>query len=665
METLRALLTALGHPAANANEVRNSLAALDAGVSAKCVEALFLAGRVGEPVPMPLRGGPGELIEITYEDGEKRVVSSVEGFDGALTLPALERPGYHTVHLELGDFTVATAPKRCLSILDVNEGKKGWGIAAQIYSLSSAVDCGIGDFGGLAELAVASARRGADLLAVSPVQAVLGVPERFDSPYAASSRLFLDPIYADPVLSLPRSLANEAVAIASQRSQHTRKDSVDWPSARAAKTSVLKSAFSLLIRTDSPSRAEFAAFEANATPALRNHALFEAIRAKLPLHWDWREWPAGLRGPASVDAQAFARENPEAISFQTFLQWVTRRSAAAAQAQAKQAGMSVGLIADVAAGIDPAGSDAWARQDEVLRGATLGAPPDRFTPSGQDWRLTTFSPQGLAASGFAPFIETLRACLNHVGGLRIDHIMGVQRFWLIPEGAGPTEGAYVSFPAETLFRLIALESWRRCAIVIGEDLGTLPPHFHDYVAEQGITGMRLLRIERNAQSWKPPSQWTRGAAAMTATHDVMATAGWWKGADLNESGDRRQKEEVRANDRQLLWEAFCKASVAAGDPPRADGAGEVVDAAFAFIAKTPCEIKLVTLEDVLATEIQPNVPGTTFEKPNWRHRFTQSAQELLSTPEVIARLAKLGSPRTAAVERPNETETVRGEKASA
>jgi len=145
----------------------------------------------------------------------------------------------------------------------------------------------------------------------------------------------------------------------------------------------------------------------------------------------------------------------------------------------------------------------------------------------------------------------------------------------------------------------------------------------------------------------------------------MATAGWWKGADLNESANRQRNETQRAKDRQLLWKAFSEASVATGDPPGAEGAGEVVDAAFAFIAKTPCEIKLVTLEDVLATEIQPNVPGTTFEKPNWRHRFTQSAQELLSTPEVIARLAKLGSPRTAAVERPNETETARGEKASA
>jgi 4-alpha-glucanotransferase len=243
--------------------------------------------------------------------------------------------------------------------------------------------------------------------------------------------------------------------------------------------------------------------------------------------------------------------------------------------------------------------------------------------------------------------------------------MGVQRFWLIPEGAGPTEGAYVSFPAETLFRLIALESWRRRAIVIGEDLGTLPPRFHEFVAEQGITGMRLLRIERNADSWKPPSQWSRGAAAMTATHDVMATAGWWKGSDLKERADRRKMEEARDKDRMLLWKAFCDASVAMGDPPEAEAAEEVVDAAFAFIAKTPCEIKLVTLEDVLATEVQPNVPGTTSENPNWRHRFTQNAAKLLSMPAVIARLAKLGPPRDALGEKRSAAQPTPAQKGSA
>ena len=643
VESLRALLAALDCPAAHDDEIRNSLAALDAGIAAAANQAGFVTARVGQPIPLPVRGAPGERVEIAFEGGETRVIASVDGFGGALTLPPPDRPGYHRARLKSGEFTVATAPRRCLSMLDVNAGRRGWGIAAQIYSLGSGVECGIGDFGGVADLASASARLGADLLAISPVHATLGVPERFNSPYSASSRLYFDPVYADPMLSLPRALTDEA-ANAATRTQNTR-EWVDWPAARQAKTAVFKSAFALLSRAGAPLRAEFAAFEAAASDALKAHALFEAIRAELPLPWDWRDWPEGLRGPSAADARAFARERPDALSFQVFLQWITSRSCAAAQALAKQAGMSVGLIADVAAGIDPAGSDAWARPNEVLRGVTLGAPPDFFTPAGQDWRLTSFSPQGLAASGFAPYIDTLRACLAPVGGLRIDHVMGAQRLWLIPEGAGPTEGAYVRFPAETLFRLIALESWRRGAIVIGEDLGTLPLDFQDYVAEQGVTGMRMLRIERDAHAWKSPSQWSRSTAALTATHDVMATAGWWKGVDFRGSANPAQEEERRAVDRKLLWEAFCEASVAGGEPPRPEDASPVVDAAFAFIAKTPCEIKLVALEDVLATDIQPNVPGTTKENPNWRHRFTQPAPELLSRPGVVARLARLEPPR--------------------
>ena len=640
IETLRALLKSLGCPAKSNDDVRDSLAALDVGIHFARAGSRFVTARVGQPISIP-RVGLTEALEISYEGEEKRVVCTVENFGEVGRLPPFDRPGYHTVHLEAGDLTVATAPKRCLSILDRNRGHPGWGIAAQIYSLGSEVECGIGDFGGLAALAVTSARQGADLLAVSPLHAVLGIPERFNSPYSASSRLFLDPIYADPTLSLPASMVQELSGV----SQQLRTNCVDWPTARAAKIAFLQSVYASLLRSDCSPRVEFAAFQASAARALKDHALFEAIRAHLPLHWDWRQWPAGLSNPASQDAQAFARDNQEAISFQIFLQWITRRSSTAVQAVAKHAGMSIGLIADVAAGIDPAGSDAWGRQEVVLRGATLGAPPDLFTPAGQDWRLTSFSPNGLVASAFAPFIETLRACLDHVGGVRIDHIMGAQRLWLIPEGMDPTKGAYVNFPAEALFRLIALESWKRRAIVIGEDLGTLPPGFQEYVAEQGIAGMRLLRIERDRHSWKPPSQWSRHAVAMTATHDIVATAGWWKGVDLLESNERQLKEQDRERDRGLLWDAFCDASVAEGEPPRTDDAEQVVDAALAFVAKTPCEIKLVTLEDVLATEIQPNVPGTTFEKPNWRHRFAQSAEMLLSHPKVVERLAKLGLPR--------------------
>jgi 4-alpha-glucanotransferase len=633
LDTLRGILDALGYECQSDAQTRDALAAFEAG--AGVARARFVTARVGLPVLPPRGAVAGERVEIEYEDGEKRTVTLLEGAQGAAALPPLERPGYHTARLRAGEFTIATAPERCFTFRDLSGGRSGWGLAAQIYSLRAGVECGVGDFGGVADLARASAGRGADLLAISPFHALLGVPERFDSPYTPSSREFSDSVYADPALALSPELARKAQDGAGLKASEAGR-SVDWRAAREAKLALLHSAYEAM--SDSPLRAEFERFLGQAPAPLKTFALFEAIRADRAPLWDWREWPATFRSPDAEGAKAFARDRGEAVAYQIFLQWLTDRSCAAAQDIAKRAGMRVGLIADIATGLDPAGADAWARRDVLLRGLTIGAPPDPYTPPGQDWRLTTFSPQGLAASGYAPFIDMIRACLAQVGGLRLDHAMGMQRLWLIPEGMGPADGTYVSYPSETLFRLIALESWRRRAIVIGEDLGTFPEGFREYLAEQGASGMRLLRIQRQyGGAWKPPAQWTPSAAALTATHDIMSTAGWWKGADL----EGEDKQEERTRDRGLLWQAFREANVAEGEPPPPETPRKAVDAAFGFIAATPCQIKLLTLEDALAEEIQPNTPGTTVEKPNWRHRFTQGAETMLSRPDVAARLGKL------------------------
>jgi 4-alpha-glucanotransferase len=308
--------------------------------------------------------------------------------------------------------------------------------------------------------------------------------------------------------------------------------------------------------------------------------------------------------------------------------------------------MTVGLIADLAIGMDGAGSHAWSRQDEILHGLSIGAPPDYYAADGQNWALTTFSPRGLAASGYAPFIETLRASLRHVGGIRIDHVMGMSRLWLVPEGAGALDGAYVSFPSETLFRLIALESWRHRAIVIGEDLGTLPYGFRDYLREQGVAGLRVLRFERSQYGYIGPSDWDRDAVALTSTHDLVPTAGWWAGSDLDAPGETVEAENVRAWDRGVLWGAFRDAGLAEGERPPPEETAPVVDAAIRYVAATPCTLKIVPIEDALGLRVQPNVPGTTVEKPNWRHRLEGNAARVLDGEGLRDRLAPLGDNRS-------------------
>jgi 4-alpha-glucanotransferase len=282
-------------------------------------------------------------------------------------------------------------------------------------------------------------------------------------------------------------------------------------------------------------------------------------------------------------------------------------------------------------------------------GLNVGAPPDLFNPLGQDWGLTAFSPRALVATGFAPFIATLRAALRNGGGVRIDHAMGLWRLWLVPEGAPPTEGAYLTYPLDDLVRLITLESSRHRAIVIGEDLGTVPVGFREILADAGIAGMRVLWFERDGEDFRAPRTWALHAVAMTSTHDLPTVAGWWRGADiearaalgmLGPGGDAKAEKRRRARDRKLLWAAFRHAGVAADERVPDDDAG-AVDAAVRFIAATPAELALVPLEDMLGLPDQPNLPGTVDAYPNWRRRYPGDARSTFDAPQVQKRARSL------------------------
>ena len=229
----------------------------------------------------------------------------------------------------------------------------------------------------------------------------------------------------------------------------------------------------------------------------------------------------------------FARDNPAEVAFHAFCQWLADASRGAAQQAARDAGMPIGLIADLAVGTDGGGSHAWSHQRAILPDVTVGAPPDVFSPLGQDWGLTAFSPLEMRAGGFGAFLELARAAFRHSGGVRVDHAMGLQRLWVVPRGAGPGEGAYLQYPVDDLVRLLALESHRHRAIVIGEDLGTLPEGFHGRMEKAGILGMKVLWFEQEQDGrFRAPRHWPRNATAMTTTHDLPTVVGWWQGRDI-------------------------------------------------------------------------------------------------------------------------------------
>jgi 4-alpha-glucanotransferase len=309
--------------------------------------------------------------------------------------------------------------------------------------------------------------------------------------------------------------------------------------------------------------------------------------------------------------------------------------------------MAIGLIADLAVGMNAAGSYAWAHKDHVLSGLQIGAPPDLFNANGQNWALTALSPRALQTQGYGPFIATLRACMRHAGGLRVDHVMGFLRLWVIPQGATAAEGTYIAYPVSDLFRLTALESHRHRAIVIGEDLGTVPAGFRERLARAGIYGMSVLWFTRNRKGFVPPRDWPILAVAMTSTHDLPTVAGWWRGTDLDARASRgllrdAQAERIaRSSERQALWTAFKSAKIAEGEVPAGTEASPIVDAAVRFVAKTPSKLALLPLEDALGLERQPNMPGTIAEYPNWRHRYVAEAASMLDDTSVRHRIASL------------------------
>jgi 4-alpha-glucanotransferase len=311
--------------------------------------------------------------------------------------------------------------------------------------------------------------------------------------------------------------------------------------------------------------------------------------------------------------------------------------------------MRIGLIADLAVGMDAAGSHAWARPSDLLTGLAVGAPPDINMPDGQDWGLVAFSPRALIETGFEPFIATVRAALCHAGGVRIDHAMGLMHLWLIPHGSSAAEGAFLNYPLEDTLRLLALESHRHGAVVVGEDLGTVPPDFRARLHKAGVGGMDVLWFQRDEKDFLPPSAWREDAMAMTTTHDLPTVAGWWSGADIevrSRLGTVREDEVAnRAWDRGLLWQAFVTEGITTAERPAPEDAGLAVDAALSFVARSPSPLVLAPVEDLLALAEQPNLPGTIDDHPNWRRRLPAPADTMLDQPRVAARIEILKANR--------------------
>lgn len=635
---LQGVLAALALPADTDAAIADSRERLRADRAAACN---FVSADVGAPILLPVECGKPGLATLVLENGDQRAVTVTAGANG-LEVPPVTVRGYHDLHLGDRAIRLAIAPKRCFGVQDAAPGRRIWGPAVQIAALQGEAHAAFGDFGTLAETARAFAARGADAMAISPVHALFPADASRYSPYAPSSRLFLNVLYADPRL------------VEAPTAETASAELIDWSQAIPQRLADLRRAYDQ--RSDRVRQA-VADHARDAGDELERHARFDALHAHFFAQdgaTGWQGWPSAYHDPAGEAVSHFATDHAEEIGFYVFLQWLAKRSLDAAQQAAKDGGMALGLIADLAVGMDGGGSHAWSRRDDLLTGLSLGAPPDLLGPDGQSWGITGFSPRALQRTGFDAFIATLRAALDHAGGIRIDHALGLRRLWVVPEGASPKDGAYLTMPLDDMLRILAIESHAAQAVVIGEDLGTVPEGFRPKMDERGMLGMRVLPFERDEDGFVPPDQWSEEAAAMTGTHDLATVAGWWSGRDIDwtwqlgrtsRADDEAADRAARAEGRTLLWNAFAAASVTEAPEPAPEDPAPVVDAAIAYVTGTPCQLAILPLEDLIGEVEQPNLPGTIDEHPNWRRRAAEPTDALLDRPEVARRLDILNTAR--------------------
>jgi 4-alpha-glucanotransferase len=516
-----------------------------------------------------------------------------------------------------------------------------FGVTCQIYGLRSARQYGIGDFADLLQLGELVAKEGADFVGVSPLHALFAADPGRYSPYSPSSRRFLNPLY----IALDWVDEGEtAEAVGDDLSQDGSL--VDYEGVARRKMERLRSRFLQFRKrhagSGSPADIAFTRYLDDGGTALRDFSRFEtlselAVAKGGPGAAGWFGWPPELKDKNSAAVEALCGHHEEEVHFHAWLQWTASEQLERVQEDLLRAGMRIGLYLDVAVGVAPDGAETWSEPDATIAAARIGAPPDPFNRNGQNWGLAPLAPSALARPGSRLFRDVIEQCMRSAGAIRLDHVMALERLFLIPEGRSPEDGAYVSYPLAALIAEIADVSRSTSTVVIGEDLGTVRPAFRDVLAEMEVQSYRVLAFERTpAGDFKAPSEWPHAALACAATHDLATLHGWWVGADLTEGAsiglfddaELARLEEAREQDRGRLLTALEGEGLAPakGDHITGVASEALAVAVHAFLARTPSRLLAIQLEDLLAMREQANVPGTIHEHPNWRRRIPKDLE---------------------------------------
>ncbi|MFZ8885919.1 MAG: 4-alpha-glucanotransferase [Steroidobacteraceae bacterium] len=531
-------------------------------------------------------------------------------------------------------------------------GGRSWGLSIQLYTLRSRDNWGIGDFGDLADLARLAAGAGADFIGLNPLHALFAADPGHCSPYSASSRHCLNVLYiaverVPGFAQCPQAVAQVgAPAFRKALQRLRRRELVDYVAVAGRKLPVLRLLYEQFRREEwlagTPRGRDFAHFLQMRSETVGAHALFEAIDAEMRRQHrslgGWVTWPDEYIDPDAPAVQAFAAAHEVEIGFHAWLQWTAEAQLAEAQRVAREYGMRIGLYGDYAVGVNPGGSEVWANRSAYCVGASFGAPPDALALKGQDWGLPPPDPRRLAELHGAPFRALMRDNMRHFGALRLDHVMALYRLWWVPRGRSAAEGGYVHYPVQMLFDIVAEESARSGCMVIGEDLGTVPPEVRGLMEEAGVHGYLVLYFERDAGgAFRQPRQWRRDALASVTTHDLPTLKAWWEATDIDLRArlgmyppdlDVSSLKADRATDRERLIDALAGAGTRPRWPVDAFEA-DFAAAIHAFLASSASALVAVQAEDLLGMEDPVNIPGTWAEYANWRRKLSADLAALV------------------------------------
>jgi len=610
----------------------------------------------GWPATLGVRLEDGDWVEIRQIDNwnDDRLIDGHWFGEATFELPGDLPLGYHTMVLTYGDAATA-APQQaeaCLAVtpasldLPTDPHHRLWGYAAQLYSVRSKGSWGIGDFEDLAALATwAATTQQADYVLINPVHAAEPEPPMEPSPYLPATRRYINPVYirpdaipeyanvAGPDRNRLRGLQRHAIELPMDRIQRD--------AAWALKRQALRIVFDAGL---SPARQmSLYAWRHAEGRQLHDFALWTALCAQYGR--DWHAWPVELQRPTSPECDKFATDHANDLAFVEWQQWIAQSQLGEAQNAAREAGMRIGVVTDLAVGTNPKGADTWMTSDVYADGIEVGAPPDAYNQLGQIWGQPPWRPDRLADLDFAPFRQVVRHALHHSGGLRIDHVMGLFRLWWVPQGRPPSEGCYVRYDHEAMVGILALEAHRANALVIGEDLGTVEPWVRDYLAGRGILGTSVLWFEYEAGQPLPPDCWRSSCVASVTTHDLPPTAGFLALNHVhlrNELGlltEPLDTELANAREEQRWWLDHLAAEgyiVNPMDGATLDEVEATVLGLHRALVESPAKVLCAYLVDAVGDRRTQNQPGTINEYPNWRVPLSGPDGHPLSLEDVFS-----------------------------